>query len=714
MINKYRYFLSVWICLLLITFNSFQIYAQSLVGQRFDYQGIDSLFTDGFVDVDEWREVPVRHRYIHGGFRSNGTRFSMYLPSKEDFKHRFFQYITPFPDSETVCQNLPDAASPIGFAVSHGSYFLETNCGGAIDFTKPEMRDATIGAYRANAACAEFSRVVAQYIYGKQRIYGYCFGGSGGAYRTIGGIENCPGVWDGAVPMVMGSTMAIPNVFAVRMNALRVLKDKFPQIVDALEPGGSGDVYAGLNEEEKQVLQETTRMGFPISSWYAYPSMDVHGFLVLYKSVVMMDPTYFNHDFWNEPGYLGSHPTPSLLKARLQQTTTIRFILGQQQAEELQLVQPLSPEERGSIDLAWRSAGSQHTEKPVAFQVEGSFPEVGFMGGDLIVLSGKAKGQVLQITKATDSYVALAPTNALDVLAQLAVGDSVQVDNSNFLAAQTYYRHQVPTPDFYVWNQFRDKEGKPIYPQRSWLIGPMFTQGASGCLPTGNIQCKTILLCSLMDREAFPWQGDWYHNEVKKCLGDKAEEMFRLWYTDHGVHNDRTIGDDPTHIVGYGGIAMQALLDLSDWVERGIEPARSTQYRVEEGQVLVPATANERGGIQGVVSATILKGKNPKRADVKVGKKVKLHVVAEVPAGQGKVIAAEWCWDDSKEYTTKVDLTKAKYSSDGSRVEFDTEVRYDKSGTYFPTVRITSQRQGDAADIYTYVQNLDRVRVVVK
>lgn len=197
-------------------------------------------------------------------------------------------------------------------------------------------------------------------------------------------------------------------------------------------------------------------------------------------------------------------------------------------------------------------------------------------------------------------------------------------------------------------------------------------------------------------------------------MGGKAEEMFRLWYTDHGVHNDRTIGDDPTHIVGYGGIAMQALLDLSDWVERGIEPARSTQYRVEEGQVLVPATANERGGIQGVVSATILKGKNPKRADVKVGKKVKLHVVAEVPAGQGKVIAAEWCWDDSKEYTTKVDLTKAKYSSDGSRVEFDTEVRYDKSGTYFPTVRITSQRQGDAADIYTYVQNLDRVRVVVK
>jgi len=40
--------------------------------------------------------------------------------------------------------------------------------------------------------------------------------------------------------------MAIPNVFSVRMHAMRVLKDKFPQIVDALDAGGSGDMYAGL------------------------------------------------------------------------------------------------------------------------------------------------------------------------------------------------------------------------------------------------------------------------------------------------------------------------------------------------------------------------------------------------------------------------------------------------------------------------------------
>ena len=34
-------------------------------------------------------------------------------------------------------------------------------------------------------------------------------------------------------------------------------------VFDAMEPGGSGDMYAGLNDEERAVLAEVTRMGFP-------------------------------------------------------------------------------------------------------------------------------------------------------------------------------------------------------------------------------------------------------------------------------------------------------------------------------------------------------------------------------------------------------------------------------------------------------------------
>src|SRR3954451_24162933 len=119
--------------------------------------------------------------------------------------------------------------------------------------------------------------------------------------------------------------MAIPNVFTVRMYAMRVLKDKFPQIIDALEPGGSGNMYAGLNDEEKEALQEVTKMGFPPQSWFGYKRMGIHGFLVLYQGVVRADKKYFDEDFWKTPGYLGANPPASLLKARIQTVSKIKM-----------------------------------------------------------------------------------------------------------------------------------------------------------------------------------------------------------------------------------------------------------------------------------------------------------------------------------------------------------------------------------------------------
>ena len=216
-----RYIIAV--CSFMMSFVSAS--AQSLVEKTWDFQYGDSAFTEPYVDVDEWRDQPVRHHYIHGGFKSNGTRFSFYYPAKEDYEGRFFQYITPMPDNEYIVQNLPmNEYNSIAFSIENGAYFIETNEGGAIDFSNPMAGDPTIGAYRANAASAMFSRLVAKELYACDRPYGYCFGGSGGAYRTAGSIESTQGVWDGAVPYVMGSPYAIPNVFAVRMHAMRVLE----------------------------------------------------------------------------------------------------------------------------------------------------------------------------------------------------------------------------------------------------------------------------------------------------------------------------------------------------------------------------------------------------------------------------------------------------------------------------------------------------------
>src|SRR5690606_37075591 len=102
-------------------------------------------------------------------------------------------------------------------------------------------------------------------MYGEHRPWGYLFGGSGGAYQTIGAAENTRGVWDGFVPFVPGCNHAIPSMFTVRMHALRVLRQRpgvLAAIADAVDVGGSGDPYAGLTGEAADALREGMLMGY--------------------------------------------------------------------------------------------------------------------------------------------------------------------------------------------------------------------------------------------------------------------------------------------------------------------------------------------------------------------------------------------------------------------------------------------------------------------
>jgi hypothetical protein len=89
-----------------------------------------------------------------------------------------------------------------------------------------------------------------------------------------------------------------------------------------------------------------------------------------------------------------------------------------------------------------------------------------------------------------------------EVPKNLAPGDQVLIDNSDLLAAQFYHRHQVPTPDFSVWDQFRAADGKPLYAQRPMLLGPMLT--GAGSVQSGRFKGKMIVLASLRAQDALP------------------------------------------------------------------------------------------------------------------------------------------------------------------------------------------------------------------
>ena len=668
--------------------------------------GADPLFKQPYIDVDEWRDTPTRHRYVHGGFKSTDTRFSFYFPPRARYRGHFFQYITPVPDSETLSQGNRGEEDRIGFSLASGAYFIETNGGGPAGMAMPGSGvDPSIAGYRANAAAARYSRLVAQQIYGTKRPYGYAFGGSGGAFRTLGGIENTEGVWDGVVPYVVGSPMAIPNVFSVRMHAMRVLKDRFPRIVDAMDAGGSGDMYEGLDEEEAGALREVTRMGFPPQSWFGYKTMGVHAFTVLYPGIVQADPQYFI-DFWQVPGYLGANPPQSLLAARIQHRTTIRLTINEAEAGRRGLeVSHLTGQARGTADKAWQAMQDAAAKIPVAFQLTDAPPKVEFLGGDLIILTGAAAGMKVSLRQIVGDVVIVGVADP-KVLSLIASGDQVQVDNSNFLAAQTYHRHQVPGPDYSVWDQFRGPDGKPIYPQRPVLLGPLFAANASGSVQNGKFQGKMILIENLWDREAFPWQADWYRAKVRQNLGDRLDDHFRLWFVDHALHGDSTKQEDPTYTVSYLGVLQQALRDLASWVEKGQPPPQSTSYKMADGQVMVPATAAERNGIQPVI---VVEANGHARAEVAVGEPVTLTARIDVPKQAGSIVSAEWDLDGSGSYGIKADVNETQASSSLKLVH-----SFDKAGTYFVTLRAASQRDGNRETPFTRVQNLGRARVVVR
>ncbi|OMF37969.1 hypothetical protein BK133_03005 [Paenibacillus sp. FSL H8-0548] len=663
----------------------------------------DAQFQSPYIDIDEWREEPVRHRYMHGGFTGTETRFSFYFPLEENYNERFFQPVNPVQGSENAAQfQVEGIDNKIGFAITSGSYLVETNMGGASsDFTL---------VYRASAAVALFSRVKAVELFGPHRPYGYIYGGSGGGFKTMSFLENTTGIWDGAVPFVIGTPMAIPNVFTARVHAMRILKDKFTGIIDALEPGGSGDMYAGLNEEERQALEEVTRLGFPPKAWFAYKEIGDGALTVLTPAVMKMDSDYFE-EFWTIPGYLGADPESSASKARLQYRTTISEVVWPRR----QGTSESTSANNMGVDEAWKMLTEAEESIPY-FKVERLPGGEAYLDGAFIrVVSGEAAGLKIPLGRIDGNVVTIGSAfgffASLQSLESVKAGDEIVLDNSDYIAIQTYHRHQVPSSDYEVWDQFRDANGEPLYPQRPLLVGPAVAFGGAGSVQSGRFQGKMIVVQTLMDESAFPWQADWYRRKVQEHLGENLDERFRLWYVDHALHADTSSNGalNELHIVTYVPALHQALLDLSDWVERGIVPPVSTNYEVVDGQVVVPPSAADRKGIQPVIALTT---NSSKRAEVSVLESVHFEAVIEVPPNTGRIVAAEWDFEGEADFPVKAAIRHL--NEEGSQAVVEGTYAFSKPGTYYVVLRAASNRNSGSGDFYTQVPNLCRVRVVVK
>lgn len=124
----------------------------------------DSYFSHPYIDVEEWRDAPLRHYFVHGGFtgtQKDGmeVKFCFYFPEKEKYEGRFYQYVSPAPEDEYESEHLTGEDDKISFALTHGAYYVVTNQGGFC-LTDGER------LYKSSANGAQFGRKTAQRIYG--------------------------------------------------------------------------------------------------------------------------------------------------------------------------------------------------------------------------------------------------------------------------------------------------------------------------------------------------------------------------------------------------------------------------------------------------------------------------------------------------------------------------------------------------------------------
>lgn len=627
---------------------------------------VDPDYSKPVIDEESDLTNPVPVHKVSGHFDGTDKKFNIYLPPKDKWQGRFFQYVYPLIDENITDDNL-------AFDVVSGGYGVQTNGG---------------SGYRVDAAAAKFAKTVAaEYYSTSQPIYGYLWGGSGGSYQTISAAENSTGVWDGAVPFIVGAPTSIPNNFFIRALGALVLKDRAPQIADAVAPGGSGDPDASLNDTQKAVLAEMTRMGVPLRAFEDYQYVlglgsdrTPAGLLGFRAQVEQIDPTYAD-DFWSKPGYLGTEQSAlgDFIRAgRVRRTVTVTGVDKDTHGNPIGLAidsAPANPYGTG-LDLTVYAADGTTYRGSLNGDVD--------TGGKTITLTG---------------------SNSADVLAALSPGAELRIDNLWHLALPAYPRYQVPTqPGFHSFDQYRNATGAPIYPQRPVQTNMAISQGvAEGGTHTGKINGKMIAVCNLLDTDAFAWHGDWYGKQVHQALGDTYDDRFRLWLNDNADH----IAPGRTNrLIDYTGILQQALRDVAAWAEKGVEPPESTRYQEKDSQISVPAKATERRGIQPVVE---LDAGGKDRVEIAVGQPVAFHAKVQVPPSAGKVVSAEW------DFAGEGDFTPVTLDGDPREtVEFTQTFTYNKPGTYFAQLHATAQRDGGASSPYTKVQNLGRIRVVVR
>jgi len=133
------------------------------------YKVTDAFFDTAYVDIDEMRDDFVRHRFVHGGFKGTGTRFSFHFPAAEHYRGRFLQPLEGGTAGSEYSYGAPQQGAVslggLDTAVRLGAYLVQSNQGHVGTEKCPKGGDnLALYGWRASAETGRFARYLATRI----------------------------------------------------------------------------------------------------------------------------------------------------------------------------------------------------------------------------------------------------------------------------------------------------------------------------------------------------------------------------------------------------------------------------------------------------------------------------------------------------------------------------------------------------------------------
>lgn len=603
------------------------------------------------------------------------------IPAKRFFRNRSMQIQHPVTPDSTVDNRL--AFTNGAMSVNH------INAGPA----------NSSAHWRHSAAATKIAEDLVRKMYGTAgKFYGYYWGCSGGGQMAQAAAEGQTGVWEGVIvvcPATRGNpahafqwnghfTLALSAEKRARFMSLRAVGGGV-NALDGLTDAEKTLLYAGLTYEEKSVLNELLGAGYPLNELSTFFMLSP---ITGTNEIFYLDPTY-EDDFWSKPGYAGSNPPSYLSAAKMDGFASIAGV-NRDAAGAITSVQ-LDPATIPAIPAA-------------------SASPIGTTGQRFYVYMADGRTRVVDPASHSEAYGALSGTidrktgllklsgkNSPVLLGALAAGGKIRVTNRFLLAAYFYPRHTI-VPGYYHYEQYRNADGTPKYPQRPFSVADISTmRSGAGVLSLGNIKTKVMLFQNLSDFLAFPSWVAGYANAIEQRLGKtKADQMLRVYYQERGGHTNGGI---------VGGIFNQALIDMMAWAERGITPNPSSQWRFELPltQVILSPNAAVRKGLQPVVNVTV---NGSDQATTEVNQPVNLVAQLEMPPTTGKIVEYDWT------YGTATDVTIL--SKPLGKVEVARTVSFTAPGNYMIRLTAKGQREGLVKPgNQTLAENFKEVRVIV-